>query len=83
MMRLRSRRGSHAAVVSLPPPFSWGTLAARHRLGSVGGKSSMAKAEVQSLGAIPFNRQFYVFKPPRPLAEIDAELRSSPTVSWR
>lgn len=43
----------------------------------------MAKAEVQSLGAIPFNRQFYVFKPPRPLAEIDAELRSSPTVSWR
>ncbi|MFP2895994.1 N-6 DNA methylase [Corallococcus sp. 4LFB] len=24
---------------------------------------------------IPFNRQFYVFKPPRPLAEIDAELK--------
>ena len=24
---------------------------------------------------IPFNRHFYVFKPPRPLAEIDAELR--------
>jgi len=25
---------------------------------------------------IPFNRHFYVFKPPRPLAEIDAELKS-------
>jgi type I restriction enzyme M protein len=24
---------------------------------------------------IPFNRQFYVFTPPRPLAEIDAELK--------
>jgi type I restriction enzyme M protein len=24
---------------------------------------------------IPFNRQFYVFKPPRPLSEIDAELK--------
>ena len=24
---------------------------------------------------IPFNRHFYVFHPPRPLAEIDAELR--------
>ena len=24
---------------------------------------------------IPFNRQFYVFKPPRDLAEIDAELK--------
>jgi type I restriction enzyme M protein len=24
---------------------------------------------------IPFNRHFYVFKPPRPLAEIDAELK--------
>jgi len=24
---------------------------------------------------IPFNRYFYVFKPPRPLAEIDAELK--------
>ena len=24
---------------------------------------------------IPLNRHFYVFKPPRPLAEIDAELR--------
>jgi type I restriction enzyme M protein len=24
---------------------------------------------------IPFNRRFYVFKPPRPLAEIDAELK--------
>ena len=24
---------------------------------------------------IPFNRHFYVFKPPRPLSEIDAELR--------
>ena len=24
---------------------------------------------------IPFNRQFYVFEPPRPLAEIDAELK--------
>ena len=24
---------------------------------------------------IPFNRHFYVFRPPRPLAEIDAELR--------
>ena len=26
---------------------------------------------------IPFNRHFYVFKPPRPLAEIDAELKRS------
>ena len=26
---------------------------------------------------IPFNRHFYVFKPPRPLAEIDAELKQS------
>jgi type I restriction enzyme M protein len=25
---------------------------------------------------IPFNRQFYVFKPPRSLAEIDAELKA-------
>jgi type I restriction enzyme M protein len=25
---------------------------------------------------IPFNRHFYVFKPPRPLAEIDADLRA-------
>ncbi len=25
---------------------------------------------------IPFNRHFYVFKPPRPLAEIDAELKT-------
>jgi type I restriction enzyme M protein len=25
---------------------------------------------------IPFNRQFYVFQPPRPLAEIDAELKT-------
>ncbi|NKF24647.1 type I restriction-modification system subunit M [Solimonas marina] len=25
---------------------------------------------------IPFNRHFYVFKPPRPLAEIDAELKA-------
>ncbi len=25
---------------------------------------------------IPFNRHFYVFKPPRPPAEIDAELKS-------
>jgi type I restriction-modification system DNA methylase subunit len=24
---------------------------------------------------IPFNRHFYVYKPPRPLAEIDAELK--------
>jgi type I restriction enzyme M protein len=24
---------------------------------------------------IPFNRHFHVFKPPRPLAEIDAELK--------
>jgi hypothetical protein len=24
---------------------------------------------------IPFNRHFYVFKPPSPLAEIDAELK--------
>lgn len=24
---------------------------------------------------IPFNRQFYVFEPPRPLAEIDADLK--------
>ncbi len=24
---------------------------------------------------IPFNRHFYVFKPPRPLAEIDADLK--------
>ena len=24
---------------------------------------------------IPFNRHFYVFKPPRPLTEIDAELK--------
>lgn len=24
---------------------------------------------------IPFNRHFYVFKPPRPLAEIDAALK--------
>ena len=23
---------------------------------------------------VPFNRHFYVFEPPRPLAEIDAEL---------
>jgi len=27
---------------------------------------------------IPFNRQFYVFEPPRDLARIDADLRSSP-----
>ena len=26
---------------------------------------------------IPFNRHFYVFKPPRPLAEIDADLKRS------
>ena len=26
---------------------------------------------------IPFNRHFYVFKPPRPLAEIDADLKQS------
>jgi len=26
---------------------------------------------------IPFNRHFYVFKPPRPLAEIDAELKQA------
>ena len=26
---------------------------------------------------IPFNRHFYVFKPPRPLAEIDADLKAS------
>jgi type I restriction enzyme M protein len=26
---------------------------------------------------IPFNRHFYVFKPPRPLEEIDAELKSA------
>jgi type I restriction enzyme M protein len=32
---------------------------------------------------IPFNRHFYVFKPPRPLAEIDAELKGSPTASSR
>jgi type I restriction enzyme M protein len=25
---------------------------------------------------IPFNRHFYVFKPPRPLDEIDAELKA-------
>lgn len=25
---------------------------------------------------IPFNRHFYVFKPPRPLEEIDAELKA-------
>jgi len=25
---------------------------------------------------IPFNRHFYVFKPPRPTAEIDAERKS-------
>jgi type I restriction enzyme M protein len=24
----------------------------------------------------PFNRHFYVFQPPRPLAEIDAELKA-------
>ena len=29
---------------------------------------------------IPFNRHFYVFKPPRPLAEIDAELKQ--TTDW-
>ena len=27
---------------------------------------------------IPFNRHFYVFKPPRPLGEIDAELKQTP-----
>ncbi len=26
---------------------------------------------------IPFNRHFYVFEPPRPLAEIDADLKRS------
>ena len=26
---------------------------------------------------IPFNRHFYVFKPPRPLSEIDAELKQT------
>jgi type I restriction enzyme M protein len=26
---------------------------------------------------IPFNRHFYVFEPPRPLAEIDAELKQT------
>ena len=26
---------------------------------------------------IPFNRHFYVFKPPRPLAEIDADLKQT------
>ena len=30
---------------------------------------------------IPFNRHFYVFKPPRELAEIDAELKGRST--WR
>lgn len=25
---------------------------------------------------IPFNRHFYVFKPPRPLEEIDADLKA-------
>ncbi len=25
---------------------------------------------------IPFNRHFYVFEPPRPLEEIDAELKA-------
>jgi type I restriction enzyme M protein len=24
---------------------------------------------------VPFNRHFYVYKPPRPLAEIDADLK--------
>jgi type I restriction enzyme M protein len=26
---------------------------------------------------IPFNRHFYVFKPPRPLSEIDTELKQT------
>jgi type I restriction enzyme M protein len=26
---------------------------------------------------IPFNRHFYLFQPPRPLAEIDAELKQT------
>jgi len=26
---------------------------------------------------IPFNRHFYVFQPPRPLAQIDADLKAS------
>ena len=26
---------------------------------------------------LPLNRHFYVFKPPRPLAEIDADLKRS------
>jgi len=29
----------------------------------------------------PVQRHFYVFKPPRDLAEIDAELKGSPTAS--
>ena len=30
---------------------------------------------------IPINRHFYVYKPPRPLDDIDAELKVSPTAS--
>ena len=30
---------------------------------------------------IPFNRHFYVFEPPRALAEIDADLKAAPTAS--
>lgn len=34
-------------------------------------------AEKTKIGyEIPFNRHFYVFQPPRPLAEIDAELKT-------
>jgi hypothetical protein len=32
--------------------------------------------EISKVGyEIPFNRHFYIFKPPRPLAEIDADLK--------
>ncbi len=35
----------------------------------------LARVEQRTQYEIPFNRHFYVWKPPRPLAVIDAELK--------
>jgi len=47
-----------------------------YKFGPAATKDAWIDHEKTKVGyEIPFNRHFYVFKPPRPIAEIDAELK--------
>ena len=62
--------GHEAIVSTLSTQLSWSHLVLPHA------PDAWIDTDKTKVGyEIPFNRHFYVFKPPRPLAEIDAELK--------